>query len=80
MRELTQSELSEVSGGDGPLYLDATGLNLHLVFGPVMEPLIIGLLGLLQITPNPDDSEVRAHVGGPVTPAPIDSIGHQHPH
>jgi hypothetical protein len=80
MRELTQSEVSQVAGGDGPLYLDATGLNLHLIFGPVMEPLIIGLLGLLQITPNPDNSEARVHVGGPVTPAPITFAGQNIPH
>jgi hypothetical protein len=72
MRELTQTELSLIAGGtDGPAYLDATGLNLHLIFGPVMEPLVIGLLSLLQITPNTGDSEARFHLGGPVTPAPI---------
>jgi hypothetical protein len=80
MRELTPSEVESVSGGDGPLYLDATGLNAHMTFAPVGEPLVIGLLGLVGITPNPDDSELRLHLGGPVTPAPIDSIGHQHPH
>jgi hypothetical protein len=78
MGELNQSELEQVSGGDGPL--DATGLNLHMIFGPVMEPLIIGLLGFHQITPNPDNSEIRAHVGGPVTPAPITFAGQNIPH
>jgi hypothetical protein len=80
MRELTPSEVESVSGGDGPVYLDATGLNAHLTFAPVTEPTVIALLGLVQITPNADDSELRLHLGGPVTPAPIDSIGHQHPH
>jgi hypothetical protein len=73
MRELTQTELSLIAGGsDGPLYLDATGLNLHAVFGPVLEPLVKGLLsGLLGINTNTGDSELRLHLGGPVTPAPI---------
>jgi hypothetical protein len=76
MRELTSTELQFVSGGnDGPLYLDATGLNAHLVFGPVQEPLIKGLLsGLLGIQTNTGDSELRLHLGGPVTPAPIESV------
>jgi hypothetical protein len=76
MRELTSSELHVVSGGqDGPLYLDATGLNVHLVFGPVNEPAIKGLLsGLLGINTNTTDSELRIHLGGPVTPAPIESV------
>jgi hypothetical protein len=75
MRELTGSELGLISGGtDGPLYLDATGLNAHLVFAPVTEPTVIGLLGLIGITPNTGDSELRLHLGGPVTPAPINFV------
>jgi hypothetical protein len=72
MRELTQKEIQAVSGGaDGPIYLDATGLNVHLVFGPVQEPLVKGLLSsLLGINTNTGDSELRVHLGGPVTPAP----------
>jgi hypothetical protein len=80
MRELSQSELQAVSGGDGPLYLDATGLNVHQTFAPVTDPTTIAVLGLLGITPNVDDSELRLHLGGPVTPAPITQIGHQHDH
>jgi hypothetical protein len=75
MRELIQSELGMVSGGsDGPLYLDATGLNAHLVFAPVTEPTTIAVLGLIGITPNEGDSELRLHLGGPVTPAPINFV------
>jgi hypothetical protein len=71
VRELNQSELSNVSGGtDGPLYLDATGLNAHLVFGPVGEPVKGLLSGLLGLNTNTGDSELRLHLGGPVTPAP----------
>ena len=75
MRELTSSELQFVSGGQAPLFLDATGLNVHLVFGPVQEPAVKGLLfNLLGITTNEGDSELRVHLGGPVTPAPIESV------
>jgi hypothetical protein len=71
MRELIQSELGIVSGGsDGPVYLDATGLNAHLVFAPVTEPTTIAILSLVGITPNAGDSELRLHLGGPVTPPP----------
>jgi bacteriocin-like protein len=70
VRELNTSELSHVSGGTGgPLYLDATGLNLHLLFAPVAPPvqsLLTSLLGN-QGTPG---SELRVHLGYPITPAP----------
>ena len=70
MRDLTPSELNLVSGGsDGPVYLDATGLNAHLVFEPVAPPvqsLLTALLGN-QGTPG---SELRIHLGYPITPAP----------
>ena len=74
MRELTQTELSIVSGGEGPIYLDATGLNIHLVFGPVLTPLVKDLVGLLGIQTSSTDAELRIHLGGPVTPAPIESV------
>jgi hypothetical protein len=80
MRELSQTEVNMVSGGDGPVYLDATGLNAHLVFAPVTDPTVTALLGLIQITPNPDNSELRLHLGGPVTPAPITFAGQDIPH
>jgi hypothetical protein len=71
MRELTSSELLAVSGGDdGLLRLDpATGLNAHLVFGPV-DSGGAALLGLLGIPSTSDPGELRIHLGTPVTPAP----------
>jgi hypothetical protein len=75
MRELTQTEMTIVSGGtDGPIYLDATGLNVHLVFGPVLTPLVKDLVALLGIQTSGTDAELRIHLGGPVTPAPITSV------
>ena len=65
MRELTQSELQTVSGGI--ITLDGTGLNVHVVFGPVQHP---GLLNLLGIPHSSDAGELRLHLGTPVTPAP----------
>ena len=73
MRELTSSELELVSGGifnsPNPLSLDATGLNVHLIFEPVAPPvqsLLTALLGN-QGTPG---SELRVHLGYPITPPP----------
>ena len=67
MRELTQSELQSVSGGI--ITLDGTGLNVHVVFGPV-ESNGAALLGLLGIPSSSDPGELRLHLGTPVTPAP----------
>jgi hypothetical protein len=69
MRELNSSELQSVSGGhDGLLYLSpTTGLNSHIVFGPVQHP---GVLNLLGIPYSSDSGELRIHLGTPVTPAP----------
>ena len=73
MRELTSSELELVTGGifnsPNPLSLHATGRNVHLVFAavhPAVQSLLTSLLGN-QGTPG---SELRIHLGYPITPAP----------
>ena len=78
MRELTSSELQLVSGGllfgPNPISLDATGLNIHLVFGPVAEPVASIITALLGIGGGTHNSELRIHLGAPVTPAPINFV------
>ena len=74
MRELTSSELELVTGGifgsPNPIYLDATGLNVHLIFGPVAEPVASIITALTGIGGGTHNSELRIHLGAPVTPAP----------
>ena len=67
MRELSSTELQSVSGGF--ITLNHTGLNVHVVFGPV-ESNGAALLGLLGIPSSSDSGELRLHLGTPVTPAP----------
>ena len=73
MRELTSSELDLVFGGDGPVYLDATGLNLHLLFPPV-DPAVQNILTSLLGNQGTPGSELRVHLGYPITPAPINFL------
>jgi hypothetical protein len=73
MRELTSSELELVSGGDGPVYLDATGLNAHLLF-PAVDPTVQNILTALLGNQGTPGSELRIHLGYPITPAPINFL------
>lgn len=78
MRELTSSELQLVSGGifnsPNPIGLDATGLNVHLIFEAV-HPLVQGLLTSLLGNQGTPGSELRLHLGYPITPAPGSFLG-----
>jgi len=78
MRELTSSELQLVSGGifnsPNPIGLDATGLNIQLIFEAV-HPLVQGLLTSLLGNQGTPGSELRLHLGYPITPAPGSFLG-----